>query len=195
VVFPRLLAGLLRPTAGEICVSGNNIADRPGVCGYVPQGYSLFPWLTVRENILYGLRLRTKRPHPDMAVDLLAVTGLSEYADLYPVALSGGMKQRVAIARALAINPDVLLLDEPFSALDVVLPPPEGPTIAMVSPSDIRNDNPPKTRKPSPPVEGNENSNFVASTAIEFRPVFIANEIASPLNGQQGDPWRGQSNR
>jgi NitT/TauT family transport system ATP-binding protein len=115
----RLIAGLLTPTSGAMLIAGRASGHRAGACGYVPQGYSLFPWLTVRENILYGLRLGGRHPSFDGAMELLAATGLSDFADVYPIALSGGMKQRVAIARALAIKPDVLLLDEPFSALDL----------------------------------------------------------------------------
>ena len=115
----RLLAGILTPSSGEVVIAGRASGHRPGACGYVPQGYSLFPWLTVSQNILYGLRLRSRVSKLNGATELLAATGLSEFADAYPVSLSGGMKQRVAIARALAIQPDVLLLDEPFSALDL----------------------------------------------------------------------------
>jgi ABC-type nitrate/sulfonate/bicarbonate transport system ATPase subunit len=115
----RLLAGILTPSSGEVFIAGRVSEHRPGACGYVPQGYSLFPWLTVRENILYSLRLGTRVSKLKVATELLAATGLSEFSDAYPNSLSGGMKQRVAIARALAIEPDVLLLDEPFSALDI----------------------------------------------------------------------------
>ena len=118
--FLRLLAGLLAPDSGKVLIAGQAPATRAGACGYVPQGYSLFPWLTVRDNILYGLQFQRTEAPQDIATQLLMATGLTEFGAAYPKALSGGMKQRVALARALAARPEVLLLDEPFSALDLV---------------------------------------------------------------------------
>jgi NitT/TauT family transport system ATP-binding protein len=117
----KIVAGLLKPTHGSVRVGGLAPHLRAGHCGYVPQGYSLFPWLTVRQNIEYGMRFMesSKARIADASSRLLQVTGLEDFSDEYPNALSGGMKQRVAIARALAIDPNILLLDEPFGALDI----------------------------------------------------------------------------
>jgi NitT/TauT family transport system ATP-binding protein len=116
----KLIAGLLEPTNGNVFVAGCLAAIRRGHSGYIPQGYSLFPWLTVRGNIAAGLHYRNASNEVILqrVSELLSVTKLEESADTFPIALSGGMKQRVAIARALAVWPDVILMDEPFSALD-----------------------------------------------------------------------------
>lgn len=116
----RIVAGLLVPTSGTVLVGGMSVTGPTRRCGYVPQAYSLFPWQTVRGNIEYGMRFvdSMKLKMREASSELLRVTGLEEFADEYPKALSGGMKQRVAIARALAAEPDILLLDEPFGALD-----------------------------------------------------------------------------
>jgi NitT/TauT family transport system ATP-binding protein len=114
----RILAGLDTPTSGSVDVSAP-AAGRPGN-SMVFQGGSLFPWMTVFQNAAYGLTLR-KRPRAEIAEVVghyLNRTGLSKFAHAYPHQLSGGMQQRVSIARAFANDPDVLLMDEPFSALD-----------------------------------------------------------------------------
>jgi NitT/TauT family transport system ATP-binding protein len=112
----RLLAGLDEPTDGVAEVLGGS-SGRPAN-SMVFQGESVFPWMTVRANAGYGLRMR-KAPDRGSVVDgWLDKIGLTEFADAYPHQLSGGMKQRVALARAFANDPDVLLMDEPFSALD-----------------------------------------------------------------------------
>jgi NitT/TauT family transport system ATP-binding protein len=115
-----LTAGLAEPTSGEIFVGGKQV-DGPGADrGMVFQGYTLFPWLTVRQNIEFGLKRRgmPSRERKDIVEHYLNEVGLLRFADNYSKQLSGGMMQRVAIARALANDPQILLMDEPFGALD-----------------------------------------------------------------------------
>jgi len=119
----RLVAGFDRPDAGRIIVDGKDVtrmSPNKRDMGMVFQAYSLFPNMTARQNVAFGLRIRgKKRTERDKRVlDLLDLVGLSQAVDRYPHQLSGGMQQRVALARALAIEPRVLLLDEPLSALD-----------------------------------------------------------------------------
>jgi putative spermidine/putrescine transport system ATP-binding protein len=119
----RLLAGLEDADRGQITVGGKDITHLPASkrdMGMVFQAYSLFPHMTVRENVAFGLRLRrvSKAERDRRAVEMLELVGLSEQAGRYAHQLSGGQQQRVALARALAIEPQVLLLDEPLSALD-----------------------------------------------------------------------------
>src|SRR6266702_5594706 len=119
----RLVAGFDRPDAGAIIVDGKdltNVSPNKRDMGMVFQAYSLFPNMTARDNVAFGLRIRgRKRADRDGRVDeLLELVGLGHAGDRYPHQLSGGMQQRVALARALAIEPRVLLLDEPLSALD-----------------------------------------------------------------------------
>ncbi|HHY25790.1 MAG TPA: ABC transporter ATP-binding protein [Desulfitobacterium dehalogenans] len=116
-----LIAGLERPTAGTVSVLGNEVL-RPGQqCGMVFQEPRLFPWLTVAENIGVGIKGRLAASDLQKTVSHhLELIGLMDFAQVYPRELSGGMAQRVAIARALAIDPEILLLDEPFSALDAL---------------------------------------------------------------------------
>jgi len=111
----RLLAGLLQPTSGEIIFVKNGAAITPKV-GMVFQESRLFPWLSVRDNIT----IHRKKDRDSLAIQqkYLSMMGLEEFAAAYPSQLSGGMSQRIAIARALAYEPDILLMDEPFSALD-----------------------------------------------------------------------------
>ena len=109
----RIVAGLDTPTTGRVRVDGQTV-ERPGPDrGMVFQSYTLFPWLTVRENILFGRRAKA-----DVADRLIAQVGLRGFENHYPKMLSGGMQQRTALARALANDPKILLLDEPFGALD-----------------------------------------------------------------------------
>ncbi|MDR2659283.1 MAG: ABC transporter ATP-binding protein [Spirochaetaceae bacterium] len=115
-----LLAGLTFPDSGEIRVAGKRVAGPALDRGFVMQSYALFPWRTIRQNIVFGLEIK-KTPRAEynrIAGAYLELVGLEGFADRYPHELSGGMKQRVAIARALAYEPNVLLMDEPFAAVD-----------------------------------------------------------------------------
>jgi len=116
----NIVGGLETATSGEVRVDGELVIGPGPDRGMVFQGYSLFPWKSVSSNIAFGLECagwdRARRR--DRTTELLGIMGLAEFADLRPGQLSGGMRQRVAIARALAPEPDVLLLDEPFGALD-----------------------------------------------------------------------------
>lgn len=116
----RILAGLETPTSGKLLVEGAEVHGPGPDRGMVFQSYTLFPWLTVKKNVMFGLqRIGVDSYNAELeAMSWIRMVGLSEFADHYPSQLSGGMKQRVAIARALANKPRVLLMDEPFGALD-----------------------------------------------------------------------------
>ncbi|MGM4931344.1 ABC transporter ATP-binding protein [Tardiphaga sp. 619_E2_N8_5] len=116
----RMVAGLDTPTTGRILLDGKAITGPGADRGMVFQSYTLFPWLTVSENISFGLRERgvSTRERNDIAKQWLEKVGLTSFANHFPKQLSGGMQQRTAIARALANDPKILLLDEPFGALD-----------------------------------------------------------------------------
>jgi NitT/TauT family transport system ATP-binding protein len=117
----NIIAGLLPPSTGHVLVDGQSVTGRPGSDrGMVFQGYTLYPWLTVAQNIAFGLQFQkmTTAAQRDRVGYFLNVVGLEKFAHSYPKQLSGGMKQRVAIARALANEPAMLLMDEPFGALD-----------------------------------------------------------------------------
>jgi len=116
----RILAGLDWPTAGSVCLDGKPVVGPGRDRGMVFQSYTLFPWLTVKKNVMFGLRMKgiARRRAEEQARHWLDIVGLEAFSDHYPSQLSGGMKQRVAIARALANEPRILLMDEPFGALD-----------------------------------------------------------------------------
>ena len=115
-------AGLVQPTEGEVLVDGRS-ATRPGADrGMVFQSYSLYPWLSVRRNIEFGMEIKKtpKAERRQRSSELIRLMKLDGFAEAYPKALSGGMKQRAAIARAIANDPQILLMDEPFGALDAL---------------------------------------------------------------------------
>jgi NitT/TauT family transport system ATP-binding protein len=118
--FIRIVAGLEDASGGEILLDGHPISGPGPDRGMVFQGYTLFPWRSVKENVMFGLEMRGKsRPEAESeARQWLDMVGLGKFEDSYPHELSGGMKQRVAIARALANEPRILIMDEPFGALD-----------------------------------------------------------------------------
>jgi NitT/TauT family transport system ATP-binding protein len=116
----NILAGLDRQTDGEVTVDNKRIDGPSAERGVVFQQYALFPWLTTRQNVEFGLKNKglPKSEVKRIADHYIGMVDLKDFADYYPKHLSGGMKQRVAIARAYAMNPSLLLLDEPFGALD-----------------------------------------------------------------------------
>jgi NitT/TauT family transport system ATP-binding protein len=116
----RILAGLETASSGEVLLDGNAVIGPGPDRGMVFQGYTLFPWLTVKNNVMFGLEMSGQGKHEagQEALQWIDLVGLSKFVNAYPHQLSGGMKQRVAIARALATQPRVLLMDEPFGALD-----------------------------------------------------------------------------
>ncbi len=116
----RIVAGLDTPTSGEILLDGKKITVPDAKRGMVFQEYSLFPWRTVIDNIAFGPRMQgiKKKEATKIAEKYLELIGLEQFKNSFPYELSGGMRQRVAIARALATEPQVLLMDEPFGALD-----------------------------------------------------------------------------
>ncbi len=116
----RILAGLEQQTSGDVLLDGKPVKGPGRDRGMVFQTYTLFPWLTVKKNVMFGLEVNNagKSEAEAQALQWLDLVGLGKFADSYPYQLSGGMKQRVAIVRALANQPRILLMDEPFGALD-----------------------------------------------------------------------------
>ena len=114
----RILAGLESSTSGEVLLDDKQVTEPGPDRGMVFQGYTLFPWLTVKKNVMFGLKMQGRTDVESEAMQWIDLVGLTKFADAYPDQLSGGMKQRVAIARALANQPRILLMDEPFGALD-----------------------------------------------------------------------------
>lgn len=116
----NIIAGLEEPTEGAAYIDDKKITSTGVERGVVFQQYALFPWMTVLKNVMFGLKLQGKKNEEakEIAMKYIKMVQLEEFVNHYPKELSGGMKQRVAIARAYAVNPEVLLMDEPFGALD-----------------------------------------------------------------------------
>lgn len=116
----NIIAGLSEPTSGKVYCDGKEVTGTGTERGVVFQQYALFPWMTVKKNVMFGLNLKgiKGKEAEDIAVKYIKMVQLEDFVNHYPKELSGGMKQRVAIARAYAVNPSVLLMDEPFGALD-----------------------------------------------------------------------------
>ena len=116
----RILAGLDFPTSGNVLLEGKKMEGPSAERGMVFQDYTLFPWLSVKKNVMFGLEIKglgSMKAEAE-AMEWLEIVGLAKFAEAYPGQLSGGMKQRAAIARSLANRPEILFLDEPFGALD-----------------------------------------------------------------------------
>lgn len=118
----KIMAGLDAPTSGEVRLQGGPVKGPHSKISMVFQAFGLFPWRTVLNNVAYGLEMRgtPRKEREDVALQYLDMVGLGGYEHMYPKQLSGGMKQRAGIARALAVDPDVVLMDEAFSAIDEV---------------------------------------------------------------------------
>lgn len=118
----HIVGGLVPPTSGSVLLDGREVFEAGAERGMVFQAYTLFPWLTVRQNVEFGPKQRgmKKKERKEVAEHFLSAVGLTDFRDHFPKQLSGGMRQRVAIARALANSPRILLMDEPFSALDAL---------------------------------------------------------------------------
>ena len=118
----NMVAGFVRPSSGAVTLDGKPIVAPGPDRGVIFQEYGVFPWLTVRENIAFGLTLAANRADAPRRTEIcdryMRLMSLSDFADAYPKTLSGGMRQRLALARAYAVNPEFLLMDEPFGALD-----------------------------------------------------------------------------
>lgn len=120
--FLNMVAGFLSPTSGRILLEGEEITGIEPRCGMIFQSYALFPWMTVLDNVAFGLRMKgiARQQRQQQAKRWIDAVGLEGFEQAYPGELSGGMQQRVALSRALANEPDVLLCDEPFAAVDAM---------------------------------------------------------------------------
>lgn len=119
--FLNLLTGLLEPTEGEILIDGERADPKKHSISFVFQEPSAFPWLTAQQNIEYGLRIK-KKPEQEIVSQrekIIGLLGLEKYRDAYPHEMSVSMEQRVVIGRAFALNPDLLLMDEPYGQMDI----------------------------------------------------------------------------
>ncbi|MFH0773431.1 MAG: ABC transporter ATP-binding protein [bacterium] len=115
----NIIAGLIKPVSGEVILNNNPIVKPIPEIGVVFQDLRLFPWLKVKDNVAFGLRMKNDNNIESIVDKYLELVGLTEYKDFYPADLSGGMKQRLAIIRSLVLEPHLLLLDEPFGSLDL----------------------------------------------------------------------------
>lgn len=113
-----IISSIIKPSEGSVLIDGINAEERRNVCGYMLQRDELFPWLTISQNVLLGAKVKHMKGRKDYAYALLDKYGLGDFKNSYPQQLSGGMRQRVALIRTLATSPEILLLDEPFGALD-----------------------------------------------------------------------------
>jgi NitT/TauT family transport system ATP-binding protein len=115
-----IVSGLVKPKSGNIVINGRTVTGPALDRGFIMQGYALLPWRTVRKNIAYGLEVKHVpfKERPEIVQKYINMVGLQGFEERYPNELSGGMRQRAAIARSLAYDPDVLLMDEPFAAVD-----------------------------------------------------------------------------
>ncbi len=120
--FLNIMAGFLRPSSGQVLLDGEPINGIEPRCGMIFQNYALFPWMTVLDNVGFGPRLKgaSRKVRREKARHWISLVGLDGFEHAYPGELSGGMQQRVALSRALANDPEVLLCDEPFAALDAM---------------------------------------------------------------------------
>ncbi|MEW6266060.1 MAG: ABC transporter ATP-binding protein [Thermodesulfobacteriota bacterium] len=118
----NMIAGFIKPSSGRIVLQGQEVLGVTPRCGMIFQQYALFPWKTVQDNVEFGLKMKglAKKKRREIARRYLEMVHLQSFENVYPDHLSGGMKQRVSIARALANDPEVMLLDEPFAALDAM---------------------------------------------------------------------------
>lgn len=113
-----IISSIIKPSSGRVVIDGSDAQESRDKCGYMLQRDELFPWLTIAQNVLLGTKIKKMKGRRDYAFALLDKYGLGDFKNRYPSQLSGGMRQRVALIRTLATAPELLLLDEPFGALD-----------------------------------------------------------------------------